>query len=236
MIMILPMMFCMVVAYLIGSISPGILAGKIAGKGDIRQYGSHGTGATNVQRTLGTTAGIIVFFLDAFKGVIAVFVAKWVFGMFWPDWLGGIILEGFLSGRGAFLQSTFTLLLAISAILGHIFPAYYRFKGGKGVATTFAILMVADWRVGLLAFAVFLAVVFLTRYISLGSITGAIAYFVIAFAFPEPIAPWHIGFGDLLTFAGVVVAIFVYTHRTNIRRLLAGKENKISFKKKEKTA
>jgi glycerol-3-phosphate acyltransferase PlsY len=226
-IAILPVLFCMLLSYLIGSISPGIIVSKLAGKGDIREHGSKGTGATNVQRTVGTTAGITVFLLDAFKGVIAVFVANAIFKQFWPQ----VVLDWIPSG----LQSAVLLLFASAAILGHIFPVYYKFKGGKGVATAFALLIIIDWPIALMAFAVFFAIVFGTRYISLGSVLGTISYpiLVALFSRETPWAPWFIGNGDKIAFSAVVALMIMYTHRTNIKRLLKGVENKISFKKKE---
>jgi glycerol-3-phosphate acyltransferase PlsY len=193
------------IAYLIGSIPFGYLIVKLTRGADVRQTGSGGTGATNVSRRAGKLAGVATLLLDALKGAVAVFIAaKWCdqFQLNWmtADW---IILGG-----------------AVAAIVGHIFPVWLGFRGGKGVATGAGVfLMIAP--VALLgAGVVFLAVVLITRYVSLGSIIAAAAI---------PVFGWFSGLrAPELTGAIVGALLIIFAHRANIARLIGGTESKFS--------
>jgi glycerol-3-phosphate acyltransferase PlsY len=194
-----------VLGYLIGSIPVGFIFSKVTRGIDIREYGSGNIGMTNVMRTLGVKAGVSVFFADMAKGAAAVALAWPILG-YAPD----MVVWGQVAGGTA-------------AIVGHSWPIYIGFRGGRGIATGFGALLVLSWPVGLIAFAVFLLVVGLSRYVSLGSILGALTMLLAMIPFvvfdSEPFAYIVLGL--------IVVPVVIFRHRENIRRLLSGTEPKI---------
>jgi len=194
------------VAYLIGSIPFGYLIVRAKEGGDIRQMGSGGTGATNVSRRAGKAAGIVTLVLDALKGTIAVLVAKGLaFGQADAGWLFA----------GA----------AIAVIVGHIFPVWLGFRGGKGVATGVGVfLALAPLAVGL-AGVLFVIIVWTTRYVSLGSMVGALTIPLFIWVQSELFGPAR-DLGPLLTASTCGALLIVFAHRGNIGRLLQGTENK----------
>jgi len=202
--MILQFILLIVVAYLIGSIPTSVWAGKIFFKLDVRDHGSGNAGATNTIRVLGWKAGLPVFIFDVFKGWIAVMLA----GFFISDQVGNDQL--------VFLK----IALAAAVVLGHVFPLFAGFRGGKGVATLLgigiALYPVTVW----IVLAIFILVLLVTGYVSLGSITGSIVFpFLDIFLFKQENV-WLIGLS-------ILVAIFIpVTHRKNIKRLLKGEESK----------
>ena len=195
-------------AYLIGSIPFGylIVRGKVGD--DIRQSGSGGTGATNVSRRAGKAAGVFTLVLDALKGVTAVVVARTVFTGVGPyaDW--------------------FAAAAGIAAIVGHIFPVWLRFRGGKGVATGVGVFLVLAPVALLCAGVLFVAIVAVTRYVSLGSIVAAVTiplFVWLQAVFVEPIADLR----PLLAAAITGALLIVFAHRGNIGRLARGTESQI---------
>lgn len=202
--MILQFILLIVVAYLIGSIPTSVWAGKIFFKLDVRDHGSGNAGATNTIRVLGWKAGLPVFIFDVFKGWIAVMLA----GFFISDQVGNDQL--------VFLK----IALAAAVVLGHVFPLFAGFRGGKGVATLLgigiALYPVTVW----IVLAIFILVLLVTGYVSLGSITGSIVFpFLDIFLFKQENV-WLIALS-------ILVAIFIpVTHRKNIKRLLKGEESK----------
>lgn len=193
------MLFLYIIAsYLIGSIPFGFILAKIKGI-DIRQYGSGNIGATNVWRTVGPGAGLAVLALDAAKGAAAVFI-----------------------GRQAGIEGL-ELLTGIAALVGHAFPIYLGFKGGKIIATGAGVLLALAPPVLLIALTVFLTAVLLSRYVSLGSVCAALSVpltmFLLNYSLPYKI------------FGGIVCLFAVLKHIPNIKRLIQGTESKISFKK-----
>jgi len=185
-----------VAAYLIGSIPFGYLIVRGKGAGDIRETGSGGTGATNVSRRAGKAAGVLTLLLDAAKGCIAVLIARTVSG---DDWV--------------------IAAAAIAALVGHIFPVWLGFRGGKGVATGVGIFLVLAPIALLCAGVIFVAIVLLTRFVSLGSITAAVLI---------PVLVWlQYDSKSLLTAAIVGAALIVFAHRGNIQRLVSGTESRI---------
>ena len=183
-------------AYLLGSIPFGylIVRGKIGA--DIRETGSGGTGATNVSRRAGKTAGVLTLLLDAAKGCAAVLIARALTG---DDWV--------------------IAAAAIAALVGHIFPVWLGFRGGKGVATGVGIFVVLAPIALLCASVIFVAIVALTRYVSLGSIVAAVL--IPAFVW------WQTDLRSLLTAAIVAAALIVFAHRGNIKRLASRTESRI---------
>lgn len=208
--MISPDIWILGLAYLLGSIPVGWLIANIFYHKDIRQEGSGNIGATNALRIFGTKIGILVLLLDMMKGVMAVLIAKQV-----------------ISGAHPLVS-----IAGLVAILGHIFPVWLKFRGGKGVATAagvFAALAPLGLLIGLLSF---ILVLWRTRYVSLGSIIAAMVFGVSTFwmelSKPMPDVA-------LMILVGFIVTMIILKHKSNIQRLLRGEENKISFSKKGKS-
>jgi len=192
-----------IIAYFIGSIPFGYLIVRTRGGGDIRQTGSGGTGATNVSRRAGKAAGVLTLLLDASKGVAAVLIAQAVGGSEWV--------------RAA---------AAIAVIIGHIFPVWLGFRGGKGVATGVGVFLILAPMALLCAGVVFVSIVFFTRYVSLGSMTAAalIPLFVwLQSVFVQRV--WDLR--PLLTAAVAGALLIIFAHRGNIERLARGTESQI---------
>ena len=198
-------------AYLLGSIDTGILVSKFLYHDDVRKYGSGAAGMTNMLRTFGKKAAALTAFGDVLKGVLAVCIGRWLFG--------------YLPAGGAVSPYLGVYLAAILATIGHLKPLYFGFKGGKGVLVGAVMLAFFDWRVFVIAFALFILSVALTKWISLGSILGAVSF---------PITTWLFYRDPVLTaMAFGMAAAVVFMHRSNIGRILHGTENKFSFKSKK---
>jgi glycerol-3-phosphate acyltransferase PlsY len=204
------------IAYLLGSIPFGYLIVRAMESADVRETGSGGTGATNVSRRAGKAAGVVTLILDALKGAAAVAIAKLVSGL--PIFGGGI---------GPPLQNAqwWVAAAAIAVIVGHIFPVWLRFRGGKGVATGVGVfLMLAPIAVAIAAL-VFIVVVTSTRYVSLGSILAAVA--IPLFVLLQHIFVRRVeSLTPILSAAVMGAALIVFAHRENIRRLIGGHESK----------
>ena len=199
------------VAYLIGSIPFGYLIVRMRGGGDVRETGSGGTGATNVSRRAGKAAGVLTLFLDALKGAIAVLVARVMLG----------------SAAANANVKWFVAAAAVAALAGHIFPVWLRFRGGKGVATAIGVFFMTAPFALLCAGLVFLIVVALTRYVSLGSLAAAVLMPFFLWLQKWLIQPAaDIRPGLIVAVAGALLIIFA--HRGNIRRLISGTESKFT--------
>jgi len=195
----------LLVAYLIGAVPFGLLIARLYGVKDIRQVGSGNTGATNVYRTAGPRAAAWVFLLDIGKGVAAVLIAR----LFSPDW---------------WPQDVFLMSVVFATVLGHVFPIYLRFKGGKGVNTALGgLLMLMPVEI-LVCLAVFVIMTFLFRYISLGSISAAVCLpavlLIERFLMHRQVPDVYLYFSILLS------VLVILTHIKNIGRLIAGTENR----------
>jgi acyl phosphate:glycerol-3-phosphate acyltransferase len=204
-----------VLAYLMGSFSSAVWIGKWFYKTDVRKQGSGNAGATNTIRVLGTKAGIIVMVLDIVKAWGAVMLAS-VFVGENPD---------------ASFLTNYKIVLGALAVLGHVFPVFTGFKGGKGVASLVGVILALYSPYIILIVLGWFALVFiLTRYVSLASITGSILFAILAiFVFHEQ--------NTYLVILAALIAIFIpLTHHKNIKRLLKGEESKLSFRKKPKPA
>lgn len=201
-------------AYVLGSIPSAVWIGKAISGIDVREYGSGNAGATNTFRVLGKKAGIPVLLLDILKGFLALQLV-WFVGNYLP---------------GTQQYITFKLTLGIAALLGHIFPVFAGFRGGKGVATLLGILIGVQPMAALICSVIFLLVLLFSGYVSLGSMSAAIAYpFVIMLVLNETIPIVNI-------FAMSVAILVLITHQKNIERLLRGSESKVAFlRKKNKT-
>jgi glycerol-3-phosphate acyltransferase PlsY len=195
-------------AYLLGSIPFGYLIVKLRSGSDIRETGSGGTGATNVTRKAGKAAGVVTLLLDALKGVAAVLFARWVTGDEGTSWI--------------------VAAAAVLAVVGHCFPVWLGFRGGKGVATGLGVFAaIAPWAV-LAAFAVFIVIVWRTRYISLGSITAAAFTPLWTLLMNRWIEPVN-DFAPIMAALCAVSALIIAKHSENIKRLMAGNENKFGL-------
>jgi len=199
------------IAYLIGSINFSvILSKKIAGF-DVREKGSGNAGTTNMLRSVGKKAAIITLICDILKGVVAIGVAAIV----------GLIAQN--SDKALLVQ-----IAAIMVVIGHTFPIFFGFKGGKGVATSLGILLMVNWQVGLICLVFAIVLIVLTRMVSLGSVGAAILYPVLTlFIHTHYLVSDGSGY---FVFSVIMAIIILFNHRTNIQRILSGQENKISFK------
>ena len=213
--MLLASLLVFVVAYLLGSIPVGYLLVRLFRHQDIRAAGSGNIGATNVLRAGGKGLGAATFLLDMLKGSGAVYI-------------GGVI--GILLAPNALVRNM-QALAALSAVLGHVYPVWLRFKGGKGVATGFGVFLVAAPTSALAAITVFIVVLLLTRYVSLASILGAASFPLFAFLLVHGERP---PFFIAAQFA--VSLLIIAKHHQNIRRLLTGPESRFgaSSRNKEK--
>jgi acyl phosphate:glycerol-3-phosphate acyltransferase len=209
-----------IVAYLIGSIPFSYLVARLVKGTDIRHEGSRNVGATNVIRTAGKVPGVIALLLDLGKGYVAVETARWIVSR--PDWPFAAPSTSPLHSRELWIA-----LAGLIAVLGHMFPAWLRFHGGKGVATATGVFLALDPRVVLAGAIVFLIVLLLTRFVSLASIIAA-ASIPLFFRFLVPASPfWRI-------MISTVIAIIVITkHHSNIARLTQGTERRMGQRKSE---
>lgn len=207
--------FCIAIPYLLGSLNFAVIISNLKYKDDIRNHGSGNAGATNMLRTFGKRAAAFTFLGDILKSMVSV-----VFGCF----LLGLTMGGHMA--------------AFFCMLGHMFPVFYKFKGGKGVATSIAAIFLLNPFVALIMILVFVIIVAGTKYVSLGSVMAALIYPVLLNRINEITAGWFIANDTLWGFDGIfsflMMAMVVYMHKGNIKRIIAGTESKISFGKKKK--
>ena len=209
-------------SYLLGSIPFGFLVGRMRGI-DVRKHGSGNIGATNVFRILGAKWGILVFFCDAGKGFAAVLLAKWLNANFPVDLLHAPLHD---LRPVAVPLVVGTIMAAIWCIVGHSFPFWLRFKGGKGVATSAGVMLGLLPLASLVAFAVWVVVYFATRYVSLASITAAVCLPIAVLLIPHDPDRW-----PLFVLAVVAAFLVIWRHRANIERLMNGTEHRFTKKK-----
>ncbi len=211
-------------SYLIGSIPNALIIGKLFFSVDVRDYGSGNPGATNVFRVLGKGPGLLILFLDISKGVLAVNLANGI--SIFQTSVMGIASTPSTDNHIVFLK----ILFGVFAIVGHILPLFSKFKGGKGVATSFGMLIALDYSVAICALLVFLITHFISGFVSLSSMMAGISVpllFLIVFDYSQ--------FPSVIIFSIGISLSIIYTHRKNISRLLAGQESKftIDFKKRD---
>jgi glycerol-3-phosphate acyltransferase PlsY len=190
-----------VISYFIGNFAPSYFMGKILKNIDIREHGSGNAGATNALRVLGTESGVVVFILDILKAMLAVQVGLWLTG----SKLGGMLAGGM-------------------AVIGHNWPVLLGFKGGKGIASSFGLILRLFPHIGLILLAVGTGVILVTRYVSMGSISAVALCPILLILFGEPWEIWLI--------AVILALIGIFRHKENIVRLKNGTENRISFSRK----
>lgn len=212
-----------ILSYLIGSIPTSIIISKAAKGIDIREHGSGNAGGTNVMRVLGWKHGLLVILLDALKGVLAVIVVARLH-------YGSIPFEN----ATPFDDFTLVQIIAgISAVIGHIWTVFAGFKGGKGIATALGMLLMIVTVDMLIAIGVFILVVTFSRYVSLGSLAGAIAVPLTLIVRENVFNADIQNYSTVLPFLIFVSLLVIFTHRKNVIRLLNGSESKISFSKKK---
>ncbi len=203
------------VSYLLGSLNFGVLLSQKFKNEDVRAKGSGNAGTTNMLRNYGKGMAALTIIGDMAKVMVAILIAKL------------IVSEGELSAYSIFSDNTDIIIKSFAglfAVFGHIFPCYFHFKGGKGVATSGGMVFMIDWRIALILLAMFILIVLFTKYVSLGSLVMAFFYPVFIFVFYKSV---------LLTVIALVFAIIVFiAHRENIKKLINKTESKISSKKK----
>ena len=195
------LIFCIIIAYFLGNISGGMIFGKLLFNKDIRDYGSKNAGTTNALRVFGIKAGALTFIVDLLKSILACFIGMKLLG------LNGVLLAG------------------IFVVIGHNWPVFLNFKGGKGIASSFGFIIFLDYKIAIVAIILFITIVVLTKYISLGSILTTTLVLPISYILFK-----YRNIYVLLTFF-LLASLSIYRHKSNIVRLINGNENKINFKK-----
>ncbi len=205
---------CIIVPYFIGGLNFSIIVSKCIYHDDIRKYGSGNAGMTNMLRTYGKKAAALTLGGDFLKSFVGIMFGRFCFGL-----------------DGAYLAGLFV-------VLGHMFPIMYKFKGGKGVVATATMVLFLDWRLFLILFALFMLLVWATKYMSLGSVICSMLYPLmlsrISTILPAPFCGNGRTSGFCVIISFIIAAIIVFMHRGNLKRIFNGTESKVSFKKKEK--
>ena len=192
-------------SYFLGCFNGAVLISSFVIRDDIRGHGSGNAGLTNFYRTYGARYALGVILLDMGKTAVATVIGGYMFHCLYEDWTLGVLVAG------------------LSCIIGHIFPAFYEFKGGKGILAGSILVIMLDWRMALVAWCLFFLSVILTRFVSLGSIMAAASVGVTAFfLYDRPV---------YILLAVITAALVIWSHRSNVVRLLKGNENKFKFHK-----
>lgn len=223
---ILARFVCLVCGYLFGIIQTAYIYGRLHGI-DIRQHGSGNSGTTNALRVFGKKAGLIVFLGDLLKGVVACSLTHIILDM--------VNLPGVSDNKYLFV-----LYMGFGVVLGHNFPFYMQFKGGKGIAATSGMIIgLWDWRLIVILLAVFIISVAVTKYVSVGSILIMSGFFILYTIFAI-MGDYNFAerakLIESIVVAGVIAGLAIFRHRANIKRLIAGTENKLSFGSDKKEA
>ncbi|MGN1298645.1 MAG: glycerol-3-phosphate 1-O-acyltransferase PlsY [Candidatus Scatovivens sp.] len=200
------------IGYLIGSVNFSVLISKKIAGFDVREKGSKNAGSTNVLRTVGKKAAIITLICDILKGVITIFIS--------------ILISKIAKSNVALACQ----IGAIEVAIGHTYPIFFGFKGGKGVATSLGIILVINWKIGLICLIFALAIIAVTRMVSLGSISAAVLFAILTIF----ISDGYISDGNYIMFGILLAGLVLFNHRNNISRIVKGEENRLSFKKTSK--
>lgn len=205
-----------IIAYCIGSVNFSVIFSKKFAGFDVREKGSGNAGSTNMLRSVGKKAAAITLICDILKGVVAIAISIII---------GNMISE---TNKELLLQ-----IAGIAVVIGHTFPVFFQFKGGKGVATSLGILLMSNWQIGLICLVFAIVLMMLTRMVSLGSCAAAVLFPVLTLFINSNYTVLTEGkSGSVYFIYSLILAVIVlYNHRSNIKRLLDGTENKISFKK-----
>ena len=201
-----------IIAYLIGSINFSVIFSKKMAGFDVREKGSGNAGTTNMLRSVGKKAAAITLICDILKGVVAILIAMFIAWAFKVE-----------------NASLLVQIAGIAVVLGHTFPIFFGFKGGKGVATALGVLLMTNWQIGLICLVFGVVLIALTRMVSLGACAAAVLFPVLTLFINEH---YIVSQGSSYLIYSIILAVIVlFNHRSNIQRILSGKENKISFKK-----
>lgn len=205
-----------IIAYLIGSINFSVILSKKMAGFDVRQKGSGNAGTTNMLRSVGKKAAAITLICDILKGVVSIGIA---------------ILVGYLFN--AQNKSILVQIAAIAVVIGHTFPIFFDFKGGKGVATSLGVLIMTNWQIGLICLAIAIIIMAITKMVSLGSCMAAIAFPLLTYFAANIFENAYIvkEGSSYFVYSIILAVIVLFNHRSNIKRIITGKENKLSFKK-----
>ena len=192
-----------IIAYLIGSINFSVILSKKMAGFDVRQKGSGNAGTTNMLRSVGKKAAAITLICDILKGVVSIGIA--------------ILVQ----------------IAAIAVVIGHTFPIFFGFKGGKGVATSLGVLIMTNWQIGLICLAIAIIIMAITKMVSLGSCMAAIAFPLLTYFAANIFENAYIvkEGSSYFVYSIILAVIVLFNHRSNIKRIITGKENKLSFKK-----
>lgn len=201
-----------ILAYAIGSIMFSVIVSRKLAGFDVREKGSKNAGSTNMLRTVGKKGAIITLICDILKGVIAILIAMLIAKIANITEPSKILLMKYIAG--------------FAVILGHTYPIFFEFRGGKGVATSLGVLLMLNWKIGLIALIFALLLMAFTKMVSVGSISAAILYPILVLFIED-----RKSFGVILI-SWLIAILVIFNHRTNIKRLKEGKENKISFSKR----
>ena len=194
------------IAYLLGSISFSIIFTQKFAHVDVRTKGSGNAGSTNVLRVAGKKAAALTLLCDVLKGVVAILIA---------------FLIGKIIKADSNIHAILCQIAGILVVIGHTFPVFFKFKGGKGVATSLGVLLTINWRLGLICLVFALVIMIVTKIVSLGSISAAVLFPVLCMFVP------------CIVFSFILAFLVIFNHRSNIVRLKNGKENKLNFSKKK---
>ena len=201
-----------IIAYLIGSVNFSVILSKKMAGFDVREKGSGNAGTTNMLRSVKKKAAALTLICDVLKGIVAILIAMFI------GW--AFKIEN---------QSLLVQIAGIAVVLGHTFPIFFGFKGGKGVATSLGILIMSNWQIGLICLVFGVLLIALTRMVSLGSCAAAVLFPVLTLFITDN---YIVSQGSGYFIYSIILAVIVlFNHRSNIKRIMAGKENRISFKK-----
>ena len=199
-----------IIAYCLGSISFSVIISKKMAGFDVREKGSKNAGSTNVLRTVGKKAALITLICDILKGIVAILIAVLIGNL--VNWVDKALLVE---------------IAGLFAVIGHTFPIFFGFKGGKGVATALGVLFIVNWQIALICLVFALLLMCITKMVSVGSLAAAILFPVLTIFIRDN----YIVDGNYVVFGILMALIVIYNHRTNIKRLATGTENKINLKK-----
>ena len=201
------------IAYFIGSINFSVLISKKIAGFDVREKGRGNAGSTNVLRTVGKKAAALTLVCDILKGVVAVLISLLI----------GVIAKN--SSKAILVE-----IAALFVVIGHTYPIFFGFKGGKGVATSLGIILIINWKIGLICLIFALSLMAITRIVSLGSISAAILFAILVVFLRDSsyIVEYDVSF---ILFGLLLAGLVIFNHRSNVKRIFAGTENRLSFKK-----
>lgn len=232
----LPLLLAAVIAYLLGSINFAIIVTKCRSHADIRDYGSGNAGATNVLRSQGKTAALLTTLGDLGKSMLSVWIGGWLMTLLAPDFeytVQSIMtpVEEAIAQNQALMEYVKIIgnyVAGLFCILGHLYPLYFGFRGGKGVMTTLGMMLILDWRVALISLSAFIIVVAIWRMVSLGSICAGIVLIITTYVFRAYVDQMPASVTNMCTAMAVfIVGLLIIKHIPNIKRIINGTESKI---------